>query len=61
MACGPEDVSKVLLGELTEFSIGYLRDIKEVLGVSFKIVGGEKGVTLSCLGAGVVNLSKSAT
>jgi len=37
MACGPEDVGRVLLGRLTKHSITMLRDLKEVLGVVFKV------------------------
>lgn len=46
MACGPEDVGRVLFGRLTTGSIRMLRDLKEVLGVTFKVkeIGDEREV-----------------
>ncbi|KAI9342290.1 RNA 3'-terminal phosphate cyclase domain-containing protein [Obelidium mucronatum] len=37
LALGPEDVGKVRVGTLTPFSIQLLRDLKQFLGVVFKI------------------------
>ena len=37
MALGPEDVSKVRFGKLSNFTIQYLRDIREFFGIVFKI------------------------
>jgi RNA 3'-terminal phosphate cyclase-like protein len=75
MTLCPEDVSKVRFGKLSEFSyfsriiaanesIQFLRDLKEVLGVVFKIKPDDaetKTVLLSCLGVGFVNVNKKTT
>lgn len=66
MALGPDHVSKVRFGALTQFSISMLRLIKDALGVVFKIVPSEDDddqerpptVLLSCVGCGLKNLSK---
>ncbi|KAI9024734.1 RNA 3'-terminal phosphate cyclase/enolpyruvate transferase [Hyaloraphidium curvatum] len=62
MAAGPEDVSKVRLGSLTDFSVQYLRDIRTIMNVRFKIAADPANgtVLLSCLGSGLLNISKSA-
>lgn len=60
MASGPEDVSKVRIGPLVDFTVGYLRDIRDILGVSFKIVADGDTLLVSCLGSGLLNVSKSA-
>ena len=38
MALCSQDASKVCIGELTDYSIQFLRDLKRVFGVTFKIV-----------------------
>lgn len=60
MAVGSEDVSKIRLGKLSQYSINYLRNIKEFFGVTFKIEpdAESKTILLTCLGAGIKNLSK---
>ncbi|TPX42030.1 hypothetical protein SeLEV6574_g05801 [Synchytrium endobioticum] len=61
LALGPEDVGKVRLGQLSPFTQQYLRDIKQFLGVTFKIVPDQENKTLllSCIGSGAINLSKA--
>lgn len=68
MALGPKDVSKVIVGPLTEYSIGFLRNLKEFFGVTFKIehhesedehLGtGSSKVLLTCVGIGYSNINK---
>ncbi|KAJ3303045.1 hypothetical protein HDU76_005422 [Blyttiomyces sp. JEL0837] len=59
LALGPEDVGKVRIGNLSRFTVGYLRDLKKFLGVSFKITAEEGGVLLTCVGMGYVNVNKN--
>lgn len=60
MATGPEDVSKIRLGKLTNYTIEFLRHIKIFFGITFKIEPEPetKTVLLTCLGAGFKNLSR---
>lgn len=68
MALGPKDVSKIVTGPLTEYSIGFLRNLREFFGVTFKIEHfdsdeehegtGSKKVLLTCVGIGYSNISK---
>ena len=73
MALGQSDVSKIVMGELTNYSIHFLRHMKTFLQVTFMIepvkeeededeeerrAGGDK-LTLTCLGIGYKNLSKT--
>jgi RNA 3'-terminal phosphate cyclase-like protein len=60
MATGPEDVSQIRLGKLTDYTIEFLRHIKLFFGVTFKIEPDPetKTVLLTCLGAGFKNLSR---
>ena len=71
MGLGQSDVSKVVTGELTDYSVHFLRHMKTFLQVTFMIervnedaeeeerrTGGEK-LTLTCLGIGYKNLSKT--
>jgi len=74
MALGQSDVSKIMTGELTNYSIHFLRHMKTFLQVTFMIepvkeeeedeeerrTGGDK-LTLTCLGIGYKNLSKTHT
>jgi len=78
MALGQSDVSKIVMGELTNYSIHFLRHMKTFLQVTFMIepvkeevdddddeeekrrAGGDK-LTLTCLGIGYKNLSKTHT
>ncbi|KAI9325443.1 RNA 3'-terminal phosphate cyclase/enolpyruvate transferase [Zopfochytrium polystomum] len=63
MALGPEgDATKVRIaggGELGSFLVQHLRDIKEFLGVEFRIVREEGEIVLTCAGSGYVNVNKS--
>lgn len=54
MALGPEDVAKVRLGTLTPQAIQCLRDLREALGVIFKIrpVPDSSDHIFSCVGIG---------
>ncbi len=67
MVLGPEDISRVRLGKLTEYTIQYLRYLKDFFGVTFKIVpstddvSGASNILLSCRGIGYKNLARSAT
>nr|XP_022917931.1 probable RNA 3'-terminal phosphate cyclase-like protein [Onthophagus taurus] len=66
MALGQKDVSKIVLGPLSDYSISFLQHIREFFGVTFKIenyqceddeVESDK-VLLTCLGIGYSNISK---
>ncbi|WPT10808.1 Putative RNA 3'-terminal phosphate cyclase-like protein [Picochlorum sp. SENEW3] len=59
-AFGPEEINEVRLGPLTPYTVKTLRHIKEFLGVQFNIRPENTSGTifLSCIGAGVTNLSK---
>jgi len=70
MILGQRDVSKILTGPLTPYSIQFLRHLKEFFGVMFKIeaqqgddndreTGGENKVLLSCVGVGYTNINKA--
>ena len=63
MALTPEDVSKVRFGKLTEYSIQYLRHIRDMLNVTFKIVPDmeSKTVLLSCVGSGYRNIARKSS
>ena len=63
MALGPEDVSRLRVGQLSLHAIQTLRLIREALGVTFKIrADTETGtVFLSCLGSGLKNFAKKVT
>ncbi|XP_029469463.1 RNA 3'-terminal phosphate cyclase-like protein isoform X2 [Rhinatrema bivittatum] len=66
MALGQQDVSKVLLGPLSPYTIGFLRHLRSFFQIMFKIEtksheelkGGEKFL-LTCVGIGYSNLSKT--
>ncbi|KAJ3345523.1 hypothetical protein HDU83_004030 [Entophlyctis luteolus] len=74
LALSPEDVGKVRVGALSSYSVQVLRDVRDFLGVVFKI-GEEKshsdenelsvslrgGVVLTCVGSGYVNVNKNVT
>lgn len=63
MCLTPEDVSRVRLGPLTQYTIESLRLFKQAFGVEFKVKPDHdtKTVTLSCLGTGYRNMARSAT
>ena len=62
MVLGPEDVSRVSFGILTEQAIKTLRLLKDSFGIVFKIKENlDNTVTLSCFGTGMKNVSRKAT
>lgn len=63
MCLTPEDVSRVRLGPLTQYTIESLRLFKQALGVEFKVKPDHdsKTVTLTCLGTGYRNMARSST
>ncbi|CAG8546856.1 4346_t:CDS:2 [Funneliformis mosseae] len=63
MVLGPEDVSKVRVGNLTAFTIQYLRDLRDFFATTFKIKSDTKNNTLlmACVGVGYINYSKKTT
>eukprot|EP01112_Ceratiomyxa_fruticulosa_P012093 TRINITY_DN3332_c0_g2_i1.p1 TRINITY_DN3332_c0_g2~~TRINITY_DN3332_c0_g2_i1.p1 ORF type:complete len:422 (-),score=68.49 TRINITY_DN3332_c0_g2_i1:38-1120(-) len=60
MILAPEDVSKIRIGQLSEYTIQYIRHLKDFFGVMFKITPDPetKTIVFSCLGTGFKNLSK---
>ncbi|CAG8492721.1 11135_t:CDS:2 [Scutellospora calospora] len=63
MVLCPEDVSKIRLGQITAFTIQYLRDIRDFFGVTFKIKQDIESNTLllTCVGIGYINYNKKTT
>lgn len=63
MCLGPEDVSRVRIGNLSQYTIASLRLFKEAFGVEFKIKADSetKTVLLSCLGTGFRNMARAST
>jgi RNA 3'-terminal phosphate cyclase-like protein len=63
MILAPEDVSKIRIGDLSAFTIQYLRDIKSFFGVSFKIQpdASNDTILMTCMGIGYVNHNKKTT
>lgn len=60
MILSPEDVSKIRLGKLSQFTIDCLRLYKEMFGIQFKVLPDpeSKTVIMSCLGMGYTNIAK---
>ncbi|XP_069125850.1 RNA 3'-terminal phosphate cyclase-like protein isoform X1 [Argopecten irradians] len=71
MVLGQQDVSKVQMGTLSQYTIQFLRHIRDFLHIMFKVeaevkkddeeelqTGGEK-LTLTCVGVGYSNVSKA--
>ncbi|XP_076139851.1 RNA 3'-terminal phosphate cyclase-like protein isoform X1 [Alosa pseudoharengus] len=68
MTLGQQDVSKILLGPLSPYTIEFLRHVRDFFQIMFKIEtkspdeeeskGGEK-VLMTCVGAGYTNISKT--
>lgn len=60
MILSPEDVTKIRLGKLSQFTIDCLRLYKEMFGIQFKVVPDPetKTVVMSCLGMGYTNIAK---
>lgn len=67
MALGQQDVSKLLLGPLSPYTIQFLRHLKDFFQVMFKMdirvnedhlrIGADK-ILMTCVGVGFTNLSK---
>lgn len=70
MALGPRDVSKVVTGPLSNYTVAFLRHLKDAFHLVFKLdnveneeelkMGADK-VSLACVGVGFTNLSKRTT
>ncbi|XP_061658265.1 RNA 3'-terminal phosphate cyclase-like protein isoform X2 [Syngnathoides biaculeatus] len=68
MTLGQQDVSKLLLGPLSPYTIEFLRHVRDFFQIMFKIEvrkplederkGGDK-ILMTCVGAGYSNLSKT--
>ncbi|CEF98801.1 RNA 3'-terminal phosphate cyclase/enolpyruvate transferase, alpha/beta [Ostreococcus tauri] len=63
LACGPEQVSRVRLGQLTPRAIDTLRVIKSFFGVVFHVQPEIESGTVfcSCVGVGLKNVAKRST
>ncbi|EIM89848.1 18S rRNA biogenesis protein [Stereum hirsutum FP-91666 SS1] len=65
MVLGSEDVGRVRMGEPTERTIQFLRDIRDVFNTSFKVVPADPSdpsstqLLYSCYGTGYVNTNRS--
>lgn len=69
MALGQMDVSKILIGPLTTYTIEFLRHMKEFFNITYKMelerreddglqVGGDERYILTCVGIGYANFTK---
>lgn len=63
MCLTPEDVSRIRLGTLSQYTIESLRLFKAALGVEFKVKPDHetKTVMMSCLGTGYRNMARAST
>ena len=63
MCLTPEDVSRIRIGTLSQYTIQSLRLFKEAFGVEFKVKADQetKTVLLSCLGTGYRNMARAST
>jgi RNA 3'-terminal phosphate cyclase-like protein len=63
MLLTPEDVSRIRLGTLSQYTIESLRLFQQVLGTEFKIKADQesKTVVMSCLGTGYRNMAKASS
>lgn len=67
MALGQKDVTKLVTGSLSDYSISFLQHLREFFGITFKledykseedsVVGADK-ILLTCIGIGYTNISK---
>lgn len=59
-AMGPEEINEVRLGPLAPYAVKTLRHVREFFGVQFSVRPERDSQTifLSCIGAGVKNMSK---
>ena len=62
-ALGPEEVNEVRMGPLTPYAVTTLRHLREFFGVQFSVRPERESQTIfmSCIGAGVKNMSKKIT
>lgn len=64
MALCPEDISRLRLGKLSQFSVSYLRLLRDVFDVTYKLSTDSSTLTptvlVSCRGIGWTNLSRRA-
>jgi len=63
MCLCPEDVSKIRLGPLSDYTIQFVRHLQDFFGVVFKIVPDSetKTVSFSCVGVGYKNVARKIT
>lgn len=63
MCLGPEDVARIRVGTLSQYTIASLRLFKQAFGVEFKVRPDHdsKTVLLSCLGTGYRNMARAST
>ncbi|CAM9759243.1 unnamed protein product [Phaeothamnion confervicola] len=63
MVLCPEDVSRLRVGRLTQYSVRVLRLLRDFFGVTFRIKPDHDSSTvmMSCLGIGYKNLARGAT
>jgi RNA 3'-terminal phosphate cyclase-like protein len=63
MCLTPEDVSRIRLGTLSQYTVETLRLLKRAFDVEFKVTPDNetKTVMLSCLGTGYRNMAKAST
>merc|ERR1712165_217097 len=63
MCLGPEDVSRIRVGTLSQYSIVSLRLFKQAFNVEFKVKADQESrtVILSCLGSGYRNMARAST
>eukprot|EP01100_Stratorugosa_tubuloviscum_P012117 TRINITY_DN55_c3_g1_i1.p1 TRINITY_DN55_c3_g1~~TRINITY_DN55_c3_g1_i1.p1 ORF type:complete len:378 (-),score=186.31 TRINITY_DN55_c3_g1_i1:147-1214(-) len=63
MALCSEDVSKVLTGKLSTYTMNFLRHIRDFFGVTFRIksVENEESLILTCVGCGFANNARKVT
>ena len=63
MCLTPEDVSRIRIGTLTQYSIESLRLFKQAFDVEFKITPDRdtKTILCSCLGTGYRNMARAST
>jgi len=63
MCLGPEDVARIRMGTLSQYTIASLRLFKQAFGVEFKVRADHdtKTVLLSCLGTGYRNMARAST
>ena len=62
MALCPEDISRCRLGQLSDYTVSFLRLLQQMLGVTFKLVTDTSTLTptvlASCRGIGYANTAK---